>query len=112
MPRKDYEKLKKLWSEYADTEKYSCVFSDQNLTDGNLFVTIRDNNTTAIKPYQTNMDISHGVALDVLPLDGWPNSRIKRKFQVFWARYIRCIARKRFRQIMVKLSHYVEKSLF
>lgn len=85
MPRKDYEKLKKLWSEYADTEKYSCVFSDQNLTDGNLFVTIRDNNTTAIKPYQTNMDISHGVALDVLPLDGWPNSRIKRKFQVFWA---------------------------
>ncbi|PWM44233.1 MAG: 2-C-methyl-D-erythritol 4-phosphate cytidylyltransferase [Clostridiales bacterium] len=85
MPRDDYEKLKRLWPEYANTEKYSCVFSDKTIVDGNLFITIRDNETTAIKPYQTNLDISHGVALDVLPLDGWPDSSIKRKFQVFWA---------------------------
>lgn len=85
MPREDYEKLKVLWPQYANTEKYACVFSDENCVDGNLFVTIRDNDTTAIKPYQTNLDISHGVALDVLPLDGWPDGKMKRKMQVFWA---------------------------
>lgn len=85
MPRDDYEKLKELWPKYANTEKYACVYADKNRVDGNLFVTIRDNETTAIKPYQVDMDISHGVALDVLPLDGWPDGKMKRKMQVFWA---------------------------
>lgn len=85
MPRDDYEKLKELWPKYANTEKYACVYADKNRVDGNLFVTIRDNDTTAIKPYQVDMDISHGVALDVLPLDGWPDGKMKRKMQVFWA---------------------------
>lgn len=85
MPRDDYEKLKELWHKYANTEKYACVYADKNRVDGNLFVTIRDNETTAIKPYQVDMDISHGVALDVLPLDGWPDGKMKRKMQVFWA---------------------------
>lgn len=85
MPRDDYEKLKELWPKYANTEKYACVYADKNRVDRNLFVTIRDNETTAIKPYQVDMDISHGVALDVLPLDGWPDGKMKRKMQVFWA---------------------------
>ena len=85
MPRDDYEKLKELWPKYANPEKYACVYADKNRVDGNLFVTIRDNETTAIKPYQVDMDISHGVALDVLPLDGWPDGKMKRKMQVFWA---------------------------
>lgn len=85
MPRDDYEKLKELWPKYANTEKYACVYADKNRVDGNLFVTIRDNETTAIKPYQVDMDISHGVALDVLPLDGWPDGKMKRKRQVLWA---------------------------
>ena len=85
MPRDDYEKLKELWPKYANTEKYACVYAGKNRVDGNLFVTIRDNETTAIKPYQVDMDISHGVALDVLPLDGWPDGKMKRKMQVFWA---------------------------
>lgn len=85
MPRDDYEKLKELWPKYANTEKYACVYADKNRVDGNLFITIRDNETTAIKPYQVDMDISHGVALDVLPLDGWPDGKMKRKMQVFWA---------------------------
>lgn len=85
MPRDDYEKLKELSPKYANTEKYACVYADKNRVDGNLFVTIRDNETTAIKPYQVDMDISHGVALDVLPLDGWPDGKMKRKMQVFWA---------------------------
>ncbi len=85
MPRKDYEKLKSLWKTHADTERYSLVCPGEHLTDHNLFVTIRDNRTTFIKPYQQELDIPHGVPLDILPLDGYPSSRWQRRAQVFWA---------------------------
>ena len=84
MPRDDYEKLILIWNEKADISRYSLVKSDCNLVDHNLFVTIRDNNTTAIKPYQKGIDISHGLALDILPLDGCPNNKVKRKKQIIW----------------------------
>lgn len=84
MPRDDYEKLVKLWSEKADTKKYSLVKADENIVDHNLFITIRDNDTTAIKPYQKGLNISHGVALDILPLDGCPQGNARKK-QVAWA---------------------------
>lgn len=85
MPRKDYERLKELWNKKADTDRYACVFANENLVDGNLMVTIRDCNTTLVKDYQENMNICHGISMDVFPLDGYPNSRLKRKLQMFWA---------------------------
>lgn len=85
MPRDDYEKLYKIWNKKADIKKYSLVKSCKNLVDHNLFITIRDNETTAIKPYQKGIDISHGVALDIIPLDGCPSGKFKRKFQIFYA---------------------------
>ena len=84
MPRNDYEKLIKLWNEKADIKKYSLVKSDCDLVDHNLFITIRDNETTAIKPYQKGINISHGVALDIIPLDGCPSNKLKRNFQIIW----------------------------
>lgn len=85
MPRNDYEKLVKLWNEKANTKKYSLVKSNENLVDHNLFITIRDNETTAIKPYQKGINISHGVALDIIPLDGCPSGKFQRKIQIAWA---------------------------
>lgn len=85
MPREDYEKLKKLWLEKADTERYTLVQQSEELVDHNLFLTIRDNHTTGIKPYQKDLDMCHGYAMDILPLDGCPDSRWKRKMQIFWA---------------------------
>lgn len=84
MPRDDYEKLVKLWKEKANTKKYSLVKSNKNMVDHNLFITIRDNDTTAIKPYQKGINISHGVALDIIPLDGCPSSKFKRNIQIMW----------------------------
>lgn len=84
MPRDDYEKLVKLWNEKANTKKYSLVKSNKNMVDHNLFITIRDNDTTAIKPYQKGINISHGVALDIIPLDGCPSSKFKRNIQIMW----------------------------
>lgn len=85
MPREDYEKLVLLWKEQETEERYVLEKSDQNHIDHNLFFTIRDKNTTLIKPYQKNLNITHGVALDVLPLDGYPNGKLQRKMQCFWA---------------------------
>lgn len=85
MPREDYEKLVLLWKEQETEERYVLEKSDQNHIDHNLFFTIRDKNTTLIKPYQKNLNITHGVALDVLPLDGYPKGKLQRKMQCFWA---------------------------
>ena len=83
MPRKDYEKLKQLWPQKADTEHYTLVQQTENLVDHNLFVTIRDNETTGIKPYQKDIDMCHGFSMDILPLYGYPDSPWLRKKQVF-----------------------------
>lgn len=85
MPRNDYEKLSYLWNEKADTKKFSCVRNTKDKFSGNIFITIVDNNTTLIKPYQQDLDIPHGVVMDVFPLDGCPSGKIKRKIQMGWA---------------------------
>lgn len=85
MPRKDYEKLAIRWLQKADTERYELSKSDRIKIDRNLFLTIRDSETTQIKPYQEDLDIPQGIPLDVLPLDGYPNTKIKRVCQCFWA---------------------------
>ena len=50
MPRKDYEKLAQLWPQKADS-RYQLSKSNENYIDRNLFITIRDTQTTCIKPY-------------------------------------------------------------
>ena len=85
MPREDYEKLDCLWKKYADEKRYSLVKPSYELIDHNLFITIRDNETTQIKPYQQSLDIPHGVAMDIFPLDGFPDGKLQRKLQCYWA---------------------------
>ena len=53
MPRKDYEKLIELWPKEADA-RYVMSNSDEHYLDRNLFVTIRDKETTCVKPYQAD----------------------------------------------------------
>ena len=78
-------RLTRLWRKEADTKRYALVRSNRRFADRNLFLTIRDRRTTLIKPYQKDLNICHGVALDVLPLDGYPDSSWARKKQVIWA---------------------------
>lgn len=80
MPREDYEKLKKLWK---DTEEYSIQYTTKDYLTQNAFLTICANNTTFIKTYQKDLDINHGLVLDVIPLDGCPQG-MARKMQKFW----------------------------
>lgn len=85
MPREDYEKLYILWNKKADTERFSCLRTTKNKFCGNIFITIVDNNTTMIKPYQKSLDIPQGVSMDVFPIDGCAPKGIKRTIQKFWA---------------------------
>lgn len=84
MPREDYEKLIRIWNAKADS-RYRLDVADKNGITGDLFVNIRNRDTIFIKEYQLNLDVTHGVPLDVLPLDGYPDTELQRKFQVMWA---------------------------
>ena len=81
MPREDYERLKDVWE---DNPKYSIQYETQNVHTANQFLTIHNNETTFIETYKKDLDINHGVKLDVLPLDGCPQG-YKRRLQKLWA---------------------------
>lgn len=85
MPRKDYEALKGLWEKYADTERYEYCRSDKEHYLRSLLTAISDETTTFIKERQQDLDISHGVRLEILPLDGCPSGRFRRRMQIVWA---------------------------
>lgn len=81
MPREDYEKLKLLWK---DSDKYAIQYETQQLHTAHPFLTIHDNETTFIETYKKDLDINHGIKLDVLPLDGCPEG-FARTMQKLWA---------------------------
>lgn len=81
LPREDYERLKVEWK---DTEQYILLYPTETYNDHNMYMTLRDKRTTMIKPYQKEMDIVHGISIDIFPLDGYPGSKHQRCMQVFW----------------------------
>ena len=85
MPRPDYEKLKKLWPQKAAINIYPFLVASKTYYAHNSFITIRDTATTFIKPYQEDLDIPHGLPIDIFPLDGAPEGKLRRKIQKFWA---------------------------
>lgn len=81
MPREDYERLKEVW---VDTDEYSLQVPSEELYTANQFMTVCKNSTTFIKSFQKELDINHGIVLDILPLDGCPTGW-RRKTQKLWA---------------------------
>lgn len=81
MPREDYERLKRIW---RDTDDYSIQYTTRDHLTANQFLTICANNTAFVKTYQKDLDINHGIVLDVIPIDGCPDG-FKRKLQKLWA---------------------------
>lgn len=83
MPRDDYEQLAVLWPQIVDSSKYMYCRTDLKHLYHDAGASIRDVNTTAINRHSVNEDICHGVALEIMPIDGCPNSKIKRCFQLY-----------------------------
>jgi lipopolysaccharide cholinephosphotransferase len=84
MPRPDYEKLARLWPEEMGHTKYRYCRSSETEFCRSLLSAISDETTTFIKERQADLDTSHGVRLEILPLDGCPDSRWRRKIQILW----------------------------
>ncbi|HIQ80574.1 MAG TPA: LicD family protein [Candidatus Scatavimonas merdigallinarum] len=84
MPREDYEKMHKLWEEQCKNPRFLCLRTDDHIFTGNIFTTIVDTSATCVKKNQAHLDIPHGLAMDVFPLDGCPKG-FKRKMQKMWA---------------------------
>lgn len=84
LPREDYEKLYKLWHEQGADGRFRLLKTDKDMFTGNIFMTVTDTNYTMVKTNQTEVDIPHGLVLDVFPLDVCPDSRFARKMQYVW----------------------------
>ena len=85
MPRPDYEKLTEIWNEAADTSRYAFCRSTKDINYHHHAASIIDKNTTWIEERNVDNDVPQGVMMDVIPLDGCPDSKVKRYFQLFHA---------------------------
>ena len=85
MPRKDYERLAKIWNEKADTSRYAYCRTDRYHIYHDGGASIRDINTTEINRHSVNEDICHGMALEIMPIDGCPKGKVRRAIQLFHA---------------------------
>lgn len=77
MPREDYDKL----FEIAAQEFQHPYFFQNTMTENGFFRThaqLRNSTTTGFIEIDSKKDINRGIFLDIFPLDGIPNSRIKQ----------------------------------
>lgn len=79
MPRKDYERLMKIWSDKADITKFKCERTDENHSVKFPMGVIRSVSTTCIYDHSVDLDICQGMKIDVEFLDAVPNDTYKQK---------------------------------
>lgn len=81
MPREDYEKFSKCAKEILPTHLFFQTFQ----TDSEYptsFGKIRNSNTTYIEKSSKNLNINHGIYMDVFPIDGVPSGKLAQKIQI------------------------------
>lgn len=83
MPRQDYERLAEIWAEKADTSRYQYCRTDLFHVYHDAGASIRDINTTEINRHSQDEDICHGIALEIMPIDACPKSKVQRVFQLY-----------------------------
>ncbi|MBQ2688320.1 MAG: LicD family protein [Clostridia bacterium] len=84
MPRPDYEQFLKLYKKEKPSERFVLLDADKNMTYGNIFAVIADTEHTLIKEYQQDMDMPHGIPLDIFPIDGLASGKLSRYIQYMW----------------------------
>lgn len=70
MPRENYDFFVKNYSKYMP-ENYFMQTMDTDPLYALNFGKLRDSNTTLIEKHVLNIDINHGVFIDIFPLDGY-----------------------------------------
>lgn len=85
MPAPDFEKLKNIWPQKADTDRYSLCVETKEYNDHHLTPTIRDNYTTFITRETCDTDTNQGVALEIAILNACPKSELGQRVQLILA---------------------------
>ena len=84
--RKDYEWLSENFNRLYDTNDLYFERTTKTHYTRLQLGAIVDENTTFVKERQADLkEVHHGVRIDLVPLDGCPNSRLRRKCQILWA---------------------------
>lgn len=91
LPRGDYERFLTAAPRYLPPD----VFLQTGATDPHyphLFAKLRDSGTTFIEPAARDLDMNHGIYIDVFPLDGAPDDeRAVRRLEAKKKRFLRRI---------------------
>ena len=85
MPRRDYERMLRLWKVEESSERFLMLKTDGKVFTGNSFATLVDTSATMIKENQKDIDVPHGIVTDIFPMDGCPDSKFKRYLQYYHA---------------------------
>lgn len=83
MPRRDYEKLYRIWNKVADTDRYRLLRTNSTQNYHFRCMGVTDITTTVVKKYNVNEDIMHGLFIDIMPFDGIPKAKTKQAWQLF-----------------------------
>lgn len=109
MLREDYEQLIPLWNKYADTSRYSCVRSNDEINIHHAATEIKDNNTTFINRHSVDLDINQGLMIDVIPLDNVAATNWGRFWQTINAMIFSCFNFQRLPEHKSKIFYYATK---
>jgi len=83
----NYEKFRSLFLEKGDNEKY--YLHELGASKGKFtYAKLRMNNSTLIEDVVREMDLHHGVFVDIFILHNCPKQTFKRYWQYLWCRYI------------------------
>ncbi|WP_294653046.1 phosphorylcholine transferase LicD [uncultured Ruminococcus sp.] len=78
MDRKNFNKFVSVCKQALDKEKYSLVtYEDQNYCF--LFAKVHLNGTKIIENFSKDVDVHHGIFVDIFPYDNIPDSTLARK---------------------------------
>ena len=69
----------KIWDTQEESKIYKLEYPKEGFCNAHTFANIRDSRTTQVKKEQVDMDLCHGVALDILPIEGYSDQRTPRR---------------------------------
>ena len=85
MPRRDYERMLKLWKQNESGDRFLMLKTDGKVFTGNSFATLIDTSATMVKENQKDIDVPHGIVTDIFPMDGCPDGKLQRYIQYYHA---------------------------
>lgn len=82
MLREDYEKFYELWNEYADTDRFEMVRTNEKVNVHHSAIEIQDKQTTFVLSRNLDLDSHQGLMIDVIPLDGVAPGKFGKMLQM------------------------------